>query len=54
MGDPKSDFIVTMHCVVRAAGSSKSSGTKAACTLAAIFSAQAFMLAAMFLAHGTA
>lgn len=25
MGDPKSDFIVTMHCVVRAAGSSKSS-----------------------------
>ena len=26
MGDPKSDFIVTMHCVVRPAGSSKSSG----------------------------
>ena len=26
MGDPKSDFIVTMHCVVRAAGSSKTSG----------------------------
>lgn len=25
MGDPKSDFTVTMHCVVRAAGSTKSS-----------------------------
>lgn len=26
MGDPKSDFIVTMHCVVRAAAFGKSSG----------------------------
>ena len=26
MGDPKSDFIVTMHCVVRAAGFGKSAG----------------------------
>ena len=52
MGDPKSDFIVTMHCVVRAAGSSKSSGTKAVCTLAATFSAQIFLLAAMLLAYG--
>lgn len=26
MGDPKSDFIVTMHCVVRPAGFGKSAG----------------------------